>query len=426
MITFILIQPKRATSPIAILVSFRGKKFRKSIGESVAVRLWNKRLKQVRVTISDPSLSMINDRIDLWRKAAEKTVEYFKFSPTVPSSSEFISRLESERWGNNTAQNTLLIPYFNTFISRYQGVRSESRIKHFRTCQRTLEEYETFSGKQLTFNDIDLDFYNRFTAWFNQKEQSLNYLGEKFRIIKTVMNDAMEIDHLHHNDAFKVKAFATPRESTDSVYLTIDELMRIFNLDINSDSVISALGDIKPSNIERKVSAMRKARDMFLIGAFTGLRYSDYSRLRPENISEGVIKIRNHKTGISTSVPEHWIISEIFKRGYDFDNPLFEQKLNFHIKEICKMAGICEEIIITKNIGGRLQDRVYKKYELVSSHTARRSFATNAYKAGIPSISIMKVTGHKRESTFMKYIKITDSENAEMLKSTSFFSKRNN
>lgn len=63
------------------------------------------------------------------------------------------------------------------------------------------------------------------------------------------------------------------------------------------------------------------------------------------------------------------------------------------------------------------------KYKLVSSHTARRSFATNAYLAGVPTISIMKITGHKTESAFMKYIKISGKENAVKLKGHKFFTQ---
>ncbi len=63
----------------------------------------------------------------------------------------------------------------------------------------------------------------------------------------------------------------------------------------------------------------------------------------------------------------------------------------------------------------------FRKYELVCTHTARRSFATNAYKAGVPTIAIMKITGHTQESTFLRYIKVSAEENAEMLAKHPFF-----
>ena len=87
------------------------------------------------------------------------------------------------------------------------------------------------------------------------------------------------------------------------------------------------------------------------------------------------------------------------------------------------MAGIDEEVLVNKNVGGRNTEVVLPKYQLVSSHTARRSFATNAYKAGVPTIAIMKITGHKLESTFLKYIRVSAEENAELLSNHPFFNQ---
>ena len=342
---------------------------------------------------------------------------------SAPTKEEFFRVLDDERYGKNDLQESLIVPYFDRFISRYEGVRSVSQIKHYRGCKKTIEEYEDFIGRKLHFDDIDMDFYNRFTAWFNTKNLSLNYLGEKIKILKVVMNDARQIDELHDNDVTNLRGFATPFDYSDTIYLSEEELMRMYRLTIDETTVIQFMDDRREHNIARKVSAMRKARNMFLIGAFTGLRFSDYSRLRPENIENGVIRIRNKKTGITTAVPIHWVVQEIFDGGYEFDRPLFEQKLNDHIKDVAKLAGIDDDVLINRTIGGKNVEIVKKKYELISSHTARRSFATNAYKAGIPPIAIMKVTGHKRETTFMRYIRISEKENAEMLKNSSFFSK---
>ena len=425
MTTFLLIHKEREVSPIAILVSFRGEKYRKSIGETVQVKQWNTRTKTVRITGSNPDASLINDRIAEWRKAAERTVNHFRNSVSAPTKADFFAVLEKERYGHNDSRRTLLVPYFDTFIKRYEGIRSNSQIKHYRCCQRTMREYEDFIGRSLHFSDIDMDFYLRFKAWFNTKGLSLNYLGEKIKILKVVMNDARQLDRLHDNDWTTQRGFATPFDYSDTIYLNTEQLMRMYHLDINEQSVLPLMKneDKRPQNVSKKVSAMRKARDMFLIGAFTGLRFSDYSRLQPANFQDGMIRIRNKKTGVFTVVPEHWVVTEIVRNGYDFEHPLFEQKLNDQIKDVARLAGLDDEVLISRNIGGRDVEILKKRYELISSHTARRSFATNAYKAGIPTIAIMKITGHKRESTFMRYIRISEKENAELLKDSSFFIK---
>ena len=424
MTTFLLLHGNREVSSIAILISFRGSKYRKSIGESVLVKLWNSRTKRVRVTQQNTEGNVINDRLDEWAKAAERTVNHFKKFKSVPTASEFLSRLDQERWGKRDLSSTMLVPYFDRYVERYTGVRTIGQIKHYKTCKKTFAEFEAFIGKPIRFDDVDMNFYHRFIAWFNTKGYSINYLGEKIKMLKIVLNEARDIDHLHTNSAYLAKGFVTPQSEADTIYLTEDELLQIYRADISPETVAPIMEDKRPHNVARKVAAMKKARDMFLIGAFTGLRFSDYSRLKPQSISDGMIRSRNKKTGISTAVPVHWVVQEIIDNGYDFEHPLFEQKLNDQIKDVARIAGIDEEVLISRNAGGRIVETAYKKYQLIASHTARRSFATNAYKAGIPTLAIMKVTGHKRESTFLRYIRISEKENAEMLKQSAFFSRK--
>jgi len=86
------------------------------------------------------------------------------------------------------------------------------------------------------------------------------------------------------------------------------------------------------------------------------------------------------------------------------------------------MAEIDELVTIAKTKGGEIIEISKPKYQWVSAHTARRTFATLMFKAGFPSISIMKITGHKDERSFLKYIKITGEENATMMLQHEYFS----
>ena len=79
----------------------------------------------------------------------------------------------------------------------------------------------------------------------------------------------------------------------------------------------------------------------------------------------------------------------------------------------CLAAGINAPVVMTS--GKYAREEPYEKWELVSSHTARRTACTNMFLKGIPTIAIMKISGHKKESTFMKYIKITAEENADYI-----------
>ena len=92
-----------------------------------------------------------------------------------------------------------------------------------------------------------------------------------------------------------------------------------------------------------------------------------------------------------------------------------------YLKEICEAAGLDSPTKIGITRGGKLSHEINKKFELVCTHTARRSFATNAFLMDIPTISIMKITGHRTEKSFMKYIRISQEENANKLLTHPFF-----
>lgn len=197
------------------------------------------------------------------------------------------------------------------------------------------------------------------------------------------------------------------------MYLNEKELERIYKCDFSDKPYLD------------------KSRDRFIIGCHTGLRYSDFINLREENFVEinekQFIKVRPHKGWESSEnviIPLHRYIREIInKYGGKGNLPkaISSQKLNEYIKIIGERAGINEDIIQVQSNGGIKQEVIYKKYEKIQTHTARRSFATNAYVSGIPSISLMKITGHKTESAFMRYICITNQENALKIAESDFF-----
>src|SRR5690606_20944706 len=122
------------------------------------------------------------------------------------------------------------------------------------------------------------------------------------------------------------------------------------------------------------------------------------------------------KTGKYVVIPFHPIVKKIIDR-YNGKLPkaYCNAVINGELKHIAKVAGFNNMIIQIRTHGTKRKEQIYEKWELVSTHCARRSFATNLFKQGFPAISIMKITGHKSEKTFMRYIKVTEDEVATML-----------
>jgi len=172
--------------------------------------------------------------------------------------------------------------------------------------------------------------------------------------------------------------------------------------------------------VELKSQADIIARAKFIIGAYTGLRVSDFNNLNDVNIGGRYLTITAKKTGQKIITPINSRARELIDT-VDVFAPLSDQFINRAIKEIARAAGIVEPVEVVKYIAGRRVHNVFEKWELISSHTARRSFATNAYKAGVPTIAIMKITGHTTEKSFLRYIKISKEENAELMAEHPFF-----
>ena len=192
-------------------------------------------------------------------------------------------------------------------------------------------------------------------------------------------------------------------EDPITVYITSEEIERIYEMNIKTK--------------EREL-----IRDMFVANCLIGMRFGDFKKLTNKNISGDTIVRRTNKTGAGVRVPVHRIVRDILNKYNGF--PPYEksdQNYNKVVKNICKQAGLNDKVLWERTVGHNIVRKTYKRYELVGSHTARRSFATNAYVSGIPVARIMLITGHKTESSFFKYIRIEKKENAEVLADHPFF-----
>ena len=162
---------------------------------------------------------------------------------------------------------------------------------------------------------------------------------------------------------------------------------------------------------------MERVRDLFLIGCHTGLRFSDFTMIKDENILDTpkgqFFQVKTLKTNEKVIIPIKPTVLAIWnKYNGQLPRAISNQKMNDYLKELAKEAEFDSKVLFKRTKGHNIVQTEYRKHELVSTHTARRSFATNAYIGGVPSISIMKITGHKTEKAFMKYIKISQEENA--------------
>ena len=281
----------------------------------------------------------------------------------------------------------------NAKSSRYSPFTLAGYLK----LKRLLENFSDATGQPINYPAYSLDFYNAFKGWLTGRGLTLNYVGSLMKDLKVMLKQA-HADGLHTNTIFQHKDFKKFSEEVDSIYLTETDLTRLYDLNLTN------------------TPGLDKARDLFLIGCYTGLRFSDFMHLRPENIKGRILTRNTLKTSERVSVPlNSKVLAIVAKYNGVPPRPISNQRLNDHLKELCQRAGLTERVEVSKTRGGSNETRYPEKWELVGTHTARRSFATNAYLAKVPPVAIMKITGHRSEKMLLRYIKISSQENAVML-----------
>ena len=335
---------------------------------------------------------------EIFRNALDKKLitQNLKKEPKKETFGEYIDRYNLE------AKNGIRTTVYKNPFKLYT-------LKNFKTFAAQFKLFELDKGRSYDFNDIDLVFYNDFMLFFNKKGYSKNTSGRHIKSLKMIMN-AARIEGLHNNSIINEKAFRATSVETDSIYLSEKELKLIYNLDLSKDPLLDV------------------ARDVFLVGCWTAQRFSDYSRISKENImvlngGVKVIDLIQVKTGQRVKVPIRPELEKILKK-YDYTLPkTYEQKLNKRIKTVGERAELNEKVRITTYPGGNKEETDYFKYDLIKTHTARRSGCTNMHLAGIPSISIMKISGHTTESQFLRYIKVEKDETANILALHPYFTQ---
>jgi integrase len=283
----------------------------------------------------------------------------------------------------------------------YKGNKvTSSTKKNYNNVYNRLTDFEAFTNVKLRFEDIDLKFYTNFVNYCkDEKKYNNNTTGNLINRIKFFCRQ-IEKENLPINPQFKHSEFMGISNQTFDVYLTETEINKIYNFDFS------------------KSLKLDNARDLFIIGLRTGLRVSDFLQLKNIDINKGFIEIETTKTNETVIIPLHpQVKATIEKNNNSLPRSISDQNFNLYIKDICEDVKINELVkgsIINPKTNRKEVGR-YEKHKLISSHTCRRSFASNLY-GKLPNMVIMSITGHKTETSFLKYIKITKKEHAETLK----------
>ncbi|MCQ4141697.1 phage integrase SAM-like domain-containing protein [Chryseobacterium sp. EO14] len=309
-----------------------------------------------------------------------------------------------------------ILSFIDDYINLKRDTVSESTIKKANVVKQLIKRYcddlraRKKSFKHLKFSDLDNSFrldFEKYCIRENYKT-STTYRNLKFLKMICKVAESLDIEVHKHSFSWKFDIEKASRNVPKSVYLTFDELDKIERTEMPSEY-------------------LDNARDWLLIACYTGQRVSDYLRFNSSMIiqddeNQSYIEFNQVKTGIKMQIPLLQKVQNILlKRGGEFPRKISDVNLNLYIKEVCELAGIDEVLYngkvmtiereglqrITRKVFGN-----YPKYQLVTSHIGRKSFATNFYEK-IPITYLLNFTGHKTERQLLTYISKTDAEKAK-------------
>jgi len=403
----------KGPKPVFCRICYNGNKVKVYINESIRSDSWSKRRQRAIENRTFPQHPEFNERmnvIDTFIRSTYRRLELENnLNPPDPKKLQEAISSKLRPLILKAGERGEFAKFFKKMIDDSKtGIRTNHRtghaihintIKTYSTIYNNVLLYEKEKNITLKFSDFDLTFYNEFNEWLiKKKKYSNNSMGKHIQIIKLVLNEASELG-LNTNMKFKNKRFIVIKEQTDAIYLTEDEIEQIYRLDLSQHKRLD------------------KTRDLFILGCKTGLRFGDFKNIHPSEIKDSFIMMRQAKTGEPVTVPIHPMVKQIIEK---YNGVLPKAKVNqITNKELKQLASMVlafdEEVELSITKGGQKVRQVFKKNELISTHTARRSFCSNEYLAGTPSLSIMAISGHKTEKAFLRYIKVKSIDHAKII-----------
>lgn len=394
---------------VRCVVTWKGQRLRIGLNHVVEEKGWEPLLQRCRAKTfhgkAKTPASLINRDIDELEELINGIFRAFEERDTIPSKDEVMSeysRLTAPKECLNLEEKpTDIFPVYEAFMR--DGVLSGRWTTGTLTKFRTIGKHLKAISPNLTFADLDNDGVNRFIAHAATIPDNLNNDGlsnstvkKYIEVIKVFLNWA------HERGYCEESKFARQRvrlKTTDKpvVYLNWEELMRVYNCDLSN----------KPG--------LAQVRDVFCFCCFTSLRYSDVLNLRKDNITDSEIRITTVKTNDTITIDLNKYSASILEKYKDVPLPknralpvITNQKMNEHLKTLGQLCQLNSPVTVTVYKGATRIDRIYKKWELLSSHVGRRTFISNALMLGIPPDIVMKWTGHSDYKAMRPYIAIAD------------------
>ncbi|MEJ8582480.1 site-specific integrase [Riemerella anatipestifer] len=277
-------------------------------------------------------------------------------------------------------------------------------LKGYKNLIKKLQDFE-FNFGVIFLEDVTPYWCDRFRIFLNKYKLSKTTTSAYISRIKAVVNRAYKAG-LTNRNGYGIRV---NKEVAITVFNTVKELKALKEIPLpKGQSVV---------------------RDIYLMNCFLGLRVSDLQTFITEpkkyirEIGDNYyLELISKKTTAKSTIPLGCEAMSVLSRyNCDFGSGFSYQYYNLTIKKIAKKAGIKEIVTIPKTIAGEDVRIEKEKWQIMSSHTARRTFASLCILMDMPTQSIMKMMGQKSEQSFQCYVRITEMQNAMKMANHEFF-----
>ena len=348
---------------------------------SVELKNLNSKLTELDVFLGDQLNKDINLGVDINNKWLKKQID--RFNNKVPTTD--LSYLL------NLIDDQITNLHLKKAKDGSMGLKKNT-VKGYKDFRRVLEDYETYIDSKIKINEFGKEEFEGFVEWLSEDQcYAKGEIGRKIKRLKSLLKYGagkgiqlgMSLEAIDKEYSYKTKKYI---------------------------NVISEAEFFKILNLKDLPTYLENVRRWLVIGFNIGQRISDLQRIKQEGIrydSNGIslIDITQVKGEETVTIPiKLKQVIDIVKQKFPY--PISDQKFNNYMKEVCKRAGI-DQIVKGYKMNPKTKRKELveaPKYELLASHDMRRSFATYHFDKGVSVNLIMKITGHKRESTFYEYI----------------------
>jgi integrase len=417
-VSFSLARPKQKKSSIRAKISVSGVSIFLYTGKSVETDHWDKKKCFVKSYVGKSTTTLLIQRLKELEIDILTLLDRYKngkpklsFVDLQSKLAALVERPEIKKTTSglaNSPSKETLIGFMELFIQDCEsGVRLSPKrqklkpasIGSYKTTKGYLMKFQAHTKKVLTLKDFSQNDIDKFSDFLIIDEEfAMNTHAKAMMDLLQIIKYAVKLKKIPAAKMVELE-FDTRREETDSIYLTESEILQLLEIKDFDDPI------------------HEQVRDVFVVGCFTGMRFSDYSTIDTNAIRNNRLEFIQKKTGGKVTIPIHPVVNTILKK---YNNELPKVPRNNEFNRIIKIVGEklpCLHVPFTRQVtyGRELKEIIAMKYSMISTHTSRRSALSNEYLKGTDPLIIMSMSGHKSHKSFMRYIKVSGDQFADKL-----------